>query len=211
MEAIDLKESKLLIELEAVVSEGKDSFVRVGMALAEIKAKRLYRSDFETFEEYCRTRWGWSRQHCYRLIDAAEVVSGLSGCNPMGDTQTPAINERTARELVSVPKPKRAAVLKRAAASGRVTGESVREAKAELVEDEPPRIKTADEELCADELEMIRQYVAYIRTDAMLLERWACDKRHDRDDLNQLAAVLEEHASRLRETANTYLHKDAAK
>ena len=47
----------------------------------------------QTFEAYCKERWGWGRAHAYRLIDSAKVAEALS---PTGDTPS---NERQAREL----------------------------------------------------------------------------------------------------------------
>jgi len=62
----------------------------------EIRDNRLYRSDYATFEEYCRERWGWNRAHAYRQIDAAKVARTLS---PIGDIPK---NEAQARELVDL-------------------------------------------------------------------------------------------------------------
>jgi len=69
--------------------------IEVGMQLREIRDGRLYRVTYRTFEQYLRDRWGWSRQHGYRLIDAAEVAAVVS---PMGDIPS----ERVLRELASV-------------------------------------------------------------------------------------------------------------
>jgi hypothetical protein len=62
-----------------------------------IREKRTYRADgWDTFEEYCQERWGWSRVHAHRLIEASEVATGLL---PMGNTAPLPANERQAREL----------------------------------------------------------------------------------------------------------------
>jgi hypothetical protein len=83
-----------LDELEHVVREGLATFIDVGLALVEIRDRRLYRdAGYMSFERYCRERWGWSRQHAYRLIDGAQVASLVS---PIGDAPT---NEAQAREL----------------------------------------------------------------------------------------------------------------
>jgi len=58
----------------------------------EIRDGRLYREPHGTFEVYCRERWGWSRIHAHRQIEAAKVAKVL----PMGNTPP---NERVAREL----------------------------------------------------------------------------------------------------------------
>ncbi|MEJ7790786.1 MAG: DNA methyltransferase [Gaiellaceae bacterium] len=82
-----------LVELEAVVKGGLQTFYDVGHALMEIRDARLYRDSHGSFEDYCRERWSMQRAHAYRLIGSAEVMSILS---PTGDTPA---NERQAREL----------------------------------------------------------------------------------------------------------------
>jgi hypothetical protein len=111
---LTLVESVRLDELEAVVDAGLRTFVEVGLALSEIRDSRLYRQTHDTFEAYCRERFGFSRQHGYRLIDAARVAELVS---PMGDIPT----ERHVRELASLVKShgtERAAELWRELTSG---------------------------------------------------------------------------------------------
>lgn len=62
---------RLELRVERALSEG-------GAALKELRDKRLYRSTHANFEDYCRDRFGFSRRHPYRLIDAAIVVENLS-------------------------------------------------------------------------------------------------------------------------------------
>ncbi len=64
----------------------------------EIRDSRLYREQgYGKFEDYCRERWGWSKTHANRQIQAAEVVGNLT---PIG--VIPA-NEAQARELAAAP------------------------------------------------------------------------------------------------------------
>jgi hypothetical protein len=91
-------ETARLAELEAIVERDQQAFVRVGMALLEIRGLRLYRESHATFGDYCRERWRMSRPHAYRLIGAAETMANLS---PMGDIPLPA-TERVARELAGL-------------------------------------------------------------------------------------------------------------
>ncbi|BAY41302.1 hypothetical protein NIES2111_56980 (plasmid) [Nostoc sp. NIES-2111] len=58
------------------------AFFEAGKALAELRDRRLYRSTHRTFEEYCRERFGHSRQQSNYLIAAAEVYENLTtiGC-----------------------------------------------------------------------------------------------------------------------------------
>jgi site-specific DNA-methyltransferase (adenine-specific) len=87
-------ERSRLGELEQVVERGLRTFVEVGNALREIRDSRLYRETHATFEDYCRERWGWSRRHANRQIEAADVAVALGPTGPIPP------NERQARELV---------------------------------------------------------------------------------------------------------------
>jgi phage N-6-adenine-methyltransferase len=83
-----------LAECEVTIERGLETFVEVGQALAAIRDGRLYReSGYTRFEDYCRQRWGWSKTHANRQIEAACVAASLT---PMG--VTPA-SERQTREL----------------------------------------------------------------------------------------------------------------
>jgi hypothetical protein len=66
-----------LAQLEGVVERGLATFVEVGEALLEIRESRLYRESHATFEDYCRARWGFSRQWAHELIQASSVSSML--------------------------------------------------------------------------------------------------------------------------------------
>ena len=81
MTTIVTKTLRTLAECENVIERGLATFVEVGQALMEIRNRRLYREQYETFEDYCRERWGWSKTHVNRQIDAAQVAMTLT---PMG-------------------------------------------------------------------------------------------------------------------------------
>src|SRR5262245_7566908 len=88
-------EPSRLAELEAIVEAGLKTFVEVGRALLEIRDDHHYvNAGYKSFETYCRERWGMSKTHANRQIEAAEVVDLLT---PLG--VAPA-NEAQARELV---------------------------------------------------------------------------------------------------------------
>ena len=115
IEPITLAESKRLIELEKIILDGEHTFIKVGVALAEIRDSRLYRCDFPTFEAYCLGKWRWTKQHCYRLIECAPIAKS----NP----QVTSINQ--ARELAKVPQEKRAAVVQHAVAKASAAGRPI--------------------------------------------------------------------------------------
>lgn len=54
------------------------AFYEAGSALRELRDQRLYRNTHQTFEEYCRDRFGHSRQKSYYLIAGAEIYHTLS-------------------------------------------------------------------------------------------------------------------------------------
>jgi len=83
------------------------AFYEAGAALRELRDRRLYRSTHKTFEEYCRDRFGFSRRHPYRLIDAALVVDNLCPNGTQGSlgtnwTQVLPTSERQVRDLISL-------------------------------------------------------------------------------------------------------------
>jgi len=109
---ISLDESRELVRCEKIITTGRKTFVEVGEALCTIRDKKLYRHEFGTFEAYLRVKWGWSRMHAGRLIEAAAVVNALPAeCNQL------VTSEAKARELAKAPPADRPAVLEKAAAS----------------------------------------------------------------------------------------------
>lgn len=49
-----------LKDLEKAIFRGKETFFEVGLALAEIKNGKLYRRNYDSFDDYCKKKWGWS-------------------------------------------------------------------------------------------------------------------------------------------------------
>lgn len=128
MSAITSQEFADLARLEATIQAGKNTFESVGIAVEEIRERRLYRKDYDTFEAYCQVRWGWNRHRASQLIKAASVVRALPT-----HLVTLVTTERAARELGRVPEPERAAVVDRALATGKtVTAKAIQTAAIEI-------------------------------------------------------------------------------
>ena len=53
------------------------AFYLAGMALAELRDRRLYRSTHSSFEEYCQDRFGYTRRRGDYLIGFSQVVDNL--------------------------------------------------------------------------------------------------------------------------------------
>lgn len=121
--ALTVTETAKLENLEMVISNGLQSFVDVGRALMEIRDSRLYRNGFETFEDYCQSRWSIERRRAYQFIDAAAVVKNFTHSEP------PAI-ESHARALAALPDDEQEDAYSEAveaAPAGRVTAAHVAE------------------------------------------------------------------------------------
>jgi hypothetical protein len=64
-----------LMEHEKVIEQGLTTFVDVGWSLAKIRDGKKYKAaGYDTFELYLSGRWGMSRRHGYRMIDAAQFA-----------------------------------------------------------------------------------------------------------------------------------------
>lgn len=86
-----------LDELEAIVERGLETFIEVGNALLEIRLCKMYRPAHKTFEDYCRKRWGMSRQRAHQLMDASAVAKNLSTAVDVSPT-----SERQVRPLAKL-------------------------------------------------------------------------------------------------------------
>jgi N6-adenosine-specific RNA methylase IME4 len=83
-DALTTREQRDLARAEHTIARGLKSFLAVGVALKEIRDKRLYRQQYDTFEEYCIRRWELSRPRAYELCAASEVVADLSANADIG-------------------------------------------------------------------------------------------------------------------------------
>lgn len=75
-----------LTELEQIVNKGKTSFLEVAEALMEIRDRELYLP--QTWGEYVKKKFGFSRQYAHRLIQAKQL----------SDASTAVDKPRTERE-----------------------------------------------------------------------------------------------------------------
>ena len=86
---MNIRESQRLAELERVIAKGKQTFVEVGLALAEIRDLRLYKREYSNFAEYCREKWGWEKRYTNYVIAGAEAVKSLRQL--IGQLQVPTL------------------------------------------------------------------------------------------------------------------------
>lgn len=70
---------KTLEEIEEVLWEEDHLFVKKGKAIAKIKAERLFVADnFESFDDYCKQKWGYQKSRAYQMIDSAKLVDEMA-------------------------------------------------------------------------------------------------------------------------------------
>ena len=62
-QVMSVRETERLAELETTIARGRNTFVEVGLALAEIRDLRLYKHEYGSFSEYCQKKWGWKKSY----------------------------------------------------------------------------------------------------------------------------------------------------
>jgi hypothetical protein len=83
MKILNIEESHELERCEVVIKQGLQTFIEVGEALFIIRDKRLYRNEFNTFEDYCQEKWSLGKRYVNQLIQASEVISNLGAIAPV--------------------------------------------------------------------------------------------------------------------------------
>lgn len=148
---LTISDKKRLEECEAIVERGMTTFVEVGHALAEISDKRLYRSEYGTFEAYCKERWKFTSRRAQQLMESAKVADDPK-------MRTVVRNESQARELARIEPEDRPAVVKEALKAApkddegkpKITAAVIREAAEKLTAPKAPPPRTSPGESALD-------------------------------------------------------------
>lgn len=104
--ALSVVESAKLENHEVTIAEGLQHFVAVGRALMAIRDEGLYRNTYQSFEAYCKERWGLSRPRAYQLIDAADAclqIVDTSEASEISDKPPLPTHESQVRPLTRLP------------------------------------------------------------------------------------------------------------
>jgi len=99
---------RTLEDNEAVIRRGLIQVWEVANALADIREQRQYKdAGFKTFEEYCETRWNFSKVYAHHLMEGVGVVENLKAETltsvnvlPDQEAQTRAIRQATKEPAV---------------------------------------------------------------------------------------------------------------
>ena len=75
----------------------------VGGALLIIRDSRLYREKFNTFNDYCKEKWGLERTYAHRLMKGSLVAANLSGtCETRSKDVAPGQQPYTPCEILPI-------------------------------------------------------------------------------------------------------------
>lgn len=141
-EVLPADEAHQLTKCERIIGDGFTTFLKVGLALGEVRDSRLYRAEFESFEDYCDKKWSLTRTRAYQIMSAALTANEVS---KKLDTD---LNEAQARAIKPVldehGADAAAAVISDAHESGKVTAGAINQAAADrgLVAPRPAKVTT---------------------------------------------------------------------
>ena len=108
---LERSRTQRLRECEKVLAANMEEFVRVGLALKEIRDERLYKdAEFERFEDYCRQKWELSKSYAHNVIGSAELRTRLP--SPMSSIGGQTWTERSVREFKRLDSPTKAKAAK---------------------------------------------------------------------------------------------------
>lgn len=128
-----------LMDHEKVIEQGLATFVEVGHSLLAIKNGKKYRAaGYDSFEDYCRKRWGWTVQRGYQMISAAEIAETVST-----NVESPPTSEGQIRPLTKLDSPDAQREAWSEAvheANGQPTAADVKKAVEEVKERRTPRL-----------------------------------------------------------------------
>ncbi|MEO1399699.1 MAG: hypothetical protein AAFV72_00410 [Cyanobacteria bacterium J06635_1] len=94
------EQAALAVQEQRIESATETFFITVGEALKIIRDQRLYKATYNTFEAYCQTRWGYTRDRAYKLIRAIDTYNTLA---QSARVDTLPSGERQIRELDKLP------------------------------------------------------------------------------------------------------------
>lgn len=212
LDAISIAESKRFSELETNIEAGKKTFIAVGLALMEIRDSRLYRSDYTTFENYCRERWNFTRQYVNTIISGVVAVKAL----PV-EMETIVSNPGQAAALAKVAPARRAEVLQKAVDAGPVTAKSIQQAaEPEVIPPATPPDKSAEFlAACgvknpAEAIQELKYNLEMAREDIGCILRKIEDSDWDAEAIGQAALELRVTAGKLEKLKKQIQMREAA-
>ena len=93
---LSAQEQQMLAQCEEIIGKNMLGVVEFGKALAKIRDLKLYRAQYETWEDYVARRWEIKARTSYQYITAAEVFENVRNCAQIENLPT---NEFQLRQL----------------------------------------------------------------------------------------------------------------
>ncbi|KKK73617.1 hypothetical protein LCGC14_2892010, partial [marine sediment metagenome] len=87
-------------ELQECEKEMSGGHLQMCRALLRIHDMKLYREQYDSFDEYVDDRWGWKRSQAFRLLNYAKTMREIEK-SPIGDIRPK--NEAQVRPLTRLP------------------------------------------------------------------------------------------------------------
>lgn len=180
MEQLTPREVGDLRALEVRIEEGKQAFEQVGLALLEIRDRKLYRQSHSSFQNYCRDRWQFTGRRAYQMVEAAAVVQSIKDANDetVNNCSQFPTTESQCRPLSVVEPAQRAEVFQKAVQKAKsenkpVTARRVEAAVNEHIE-KPEVVRVVAESKDSEELAELKQaWLLAGREDREAFKLWA--------------------------------------
>lgn len=119
----------------------RTSMNNIASSIRDIHDKKLWEGKFESFEAYCKERWGFSRQRAYQMIGAENnrlMLADAANADEALKSVALHLNDGQAAEFENIPPAKAMEVLKDAVAQpGKMTAAKIKKAKARIIETVP--------------------------------------------------------------------------
>jgi hypothetical protein len=147
------EEEEQRAEFEKDIHDGLEAFGAVGYSLHQIKTLNLFRSTHRSFEKYCKDKWGISRVHANRKIEAYRTQELLKS-EPKGSVSIPEkeTHARVLAECTPEEKVKVAREVKEKVGDGKPTGKHWKETKEAVVPSKTSKKASAVNKLEAKEI-----------------------------------------------------------
>ena len=100
MPNITRREADRLDGCEQKIQAAIGCFADAGEALKTIREERLYRSEYASFNAYCKSRWGFTRQRANQLIAATRQVGELPNLSNEAAAREYARHDEETRNLI---------------------------------------------------------------------------------------------------------------
>lgn len=170
-------ETKQYENLKKTIRNGLKGFLEVGRALCEIRDRRLYGDEFDSWDQFCRACFDMTRSYASRLVSSAQCVEEMKEMLPIGNKTSLPIRESQVRELLRLETSEERSEAWQQAVADYPNGSPPAKVVREIVEERLPDVEWSDED--SEEEEIAPERVSAILADgselpeALWINGWA--------------------------------------